>query len=161
MILGGCCLLSSVLHILDLSYLIITTIGKVRDIIYIHLQILNWYLQNLTNLLTGIPGGSTGPDFKSKTSYSRTSVLNLFWTLKEFQKAITSFHAFTWINLGMSSSCENTISVSATASSSPTIPLPWLRWFPTPTLPSLYSLQAKSWGKTHESTWEKKRGKMR
>lgn len=65
--------------------------------------------------------------------------------MKEFHKAITSFHAFTWINLGMSSSCENTISVSATASSSPTIPLPWHRWFPTPTLPSLYSLQAKSW----------------
>lgn len=145
-------------NIFELSYLIITTTGKMRNIIHIHVQILNWCEVTCSQ---AYQEESTGPDFKSKTSYSRTSVLNLFSTLKEFHQAITSFHAYSWINLGMSGSCENTISVSATASSSPMSPLFGI----TDSQPLLsllcISLQAKSWMETHKSSWEKKRGKVR
>lgn len=145
-------------NIFDLSYLTITTTGKVRDIIYIHVQILNWCQVTCS---WAYQEESTGPDFKSKTSYSRASVLNLFWTLKEFHNAITSFHAYSWINLGISGSCENAISISATTSSFPTSPLFGIT--DSQCLLSLLciSLQAKYWVETHKSTWQKKRGKVR
>lgn len=90
------------------------------------------------------PGASTAPHLKLKTFYSRT----LIWTLKEFYKAVTDFHVFTLMNLEMSISYENILSLPTTTSFSPAV------IFSNSYPPSPYSL---SWVETHKSNWEKRK----
>lgn len=123
-------------NIFELSYLIITTTGKMRNIIYIHVQILNWCEVTCSQ---AYQEESTGPDFKSKTSYSRTSVLNLFSGY--FERISSSNNQFSCLFMDKPWNVRELWKYHFCISDSQFISYVTIIWhhrFPTPTLPALY-----------------------